>query len=224
MKIELSPVGALPLWRQTVGLFMDAGERGCADFIRVVFLLMGLVFLAAGFLGVLGKGHARTQTELFFSFLLGTLCFVVGVGVFARFLRSAVARRKLGPVQVEVNPTTLRPGERLNCTVEFQPQGKINLTESTAKLRAKEWVMQGRGGRRSRRKEDVLYEQPAQLSSGGTAVAGESVRFQANLTVPSDALPSFWASSNRLLWSVEVELKLRHWPDWTHAIPITVRP
>jgi hypothetical protein len=192
-------------------------------------------------------GRPATPTELFFAFLLGGLGFALGVGVFARFLGpalgAALGRIKLGPVQAEISPTLLRPGERLNCTVEFQPRGRVNFAEATAKLRAKEWVLYsvstreiyfpprristailGSSRKLPRTEENVIYEQAVQLCSGGTATAGESVRFQANLTVPPDALQSFWASYNRRLWSVEIELRLRRWPGWTHTVPITVQP
>ena len=144
-----------------------------------------------------------------------------------RNLRPALAGTKLGPVQVELSSDVARPGDTITCALRFQPRTQLDLTEATAKLVATEHVRveTGSGDDTSYRNEpEVVSEIPTTLSRERSIAPGEGVLLHASLNLPASAPYSFVGSSNKLLWTVGLELKVRGWPDWTCEMPLTVRP
>jgi hypothetical protein len=76
----------------------------------------------------------------------------------------------------------------------------------------------------NQRKKSRSQEQPVSFAQDQHLMAGEPTTLTASLHVPLDAPTTFLAAHNSLLWLVNVPVKLRGWPDWTHEVPLIVRP
>src|SRR3990172_7090821 len=141
--------------------------------------------------------------------------------------QAAMARSRLGSVQVEVSPLTLARGETVNCTVRLQPRGSIKLTEATAKLAATEHTSPRAGDSDDAPThpcQQTVFQAREVIADGRTLSAGEEVLLRIALCIPPDAPCTFWGANNKLIWTVAVELKLKGRPDWTRTVPITIHP
>jgi len=157
--------------------------------------------------------------------MVGGLLTVAGWRGARAHLRSAIAGSKLGAIDVELSPPLVRPGDRVTCTVRFQPRAAVDLIEGTAKLVATEHsIIRGTGDESDTDRQQVVCRASVPLGVEQTVSAGQTASLDATLTVPQEAPHSFWGGDNKLLWAVRAEVKLRGWPDWSQEIPLIVRP
>jgi len=212
---------------------------GCMQLFAALFgavaLFVGLPCLVIGVLNLitiyipvsLPISVPTGPMQSIFLIVVGGLFTTLGGRVLITLLRGAMARTKIGPVQFEVSPTTLRRGGTVTCTVRLQPRGSMELSEATANLVATELVV----GRRGDSDSDipptwrqVIHESRAQITTARAICGGESTLLTATLTIPPDAPCTFSGGNNRLVWTVAVELKLKGLPDWARTVPITIHP
>jgi hypothetical protein len=211
---------------------------GCSQGFAIVFglvaLFAGVPCLAIGLLNILALfvplplpvffPAGRLQSA--FLIVMGGFFAFLGCKALASCLRAAGARSKLGKVDIELSSTTPRRGEAVTCTVRLRPRASIELTGATASLVATEYCGGGSGNLRGSAQtwKQVVHQGRATLATNRTLRAAEEVVLQTSLNLPPDAPCSFWGAHHKLIWTVAVEMKLRHWPDWSQSIPLTVRP
>lgn len=211
------------------------GKRSLAAGLAVGALVVGLPALLLGLRHLLPMFvplplplplfYLLTTPQAIGAVLVGGLLTAAGWRGALAHLRPAIAGTKLGAIDVELSPPLVRPGDRVTCTVRFQPRAAVDLIEGTAKLVATEHsVIRGTGDESDVHRQQVVCRSSAPLGVGRTISAGEPALLDATLTLPEDAPHSFWGGNNKLLWAVRVELKLRGWPDWSQEIPLIVRP
>ncbi len=212
---------------------------GCTQFfailLGVVLLFVGIPCLVLGLSNILGDHFPLSlpisfPADRFQSILLvGMGAFFTVLGCIALFtwIQAAMARSRLGPVQVEVNPRTLGRGETVTCTVRLHPRGSIRLTKATAKVAATEHTSPRTADTDdapAHHYQQIVFQAREVLATARTISAGEETLLRVALRVPADAPCTFWGGNNKLIWTVAIELKLKGWPDWTRTVPITVRP
>jgi hypothetical protein len=155
--------------------------------------------------------------------LLLVVLFVVLAALVAgrdRF-RRAIASRRIGPVEVTYRPTVPTPGENLSCCVRFQPRTEISLDKATLQIVAREEVVRG-SGKHKRTLRAVVHRSEAALPARTQYFHGEAVELEGTVQIPADAPVSFFGSSNRVQWTLEVRLHLGRWIDWKQQLLITV--
>ena len=212
---------------------------GCTQLFAILFgvvlLFVGIPCLILGLSNILAE---HFPLSLPISFPAGRLqsILLIGMGGFFTVLgciallgwfQAAMARHRLGPVQFEVSPTTLRCGETVTCTVRLQPRGSIKLTAATVNIAATEHTSPRAGDTDdapARPFTQTVFQARELLATGRTAPAGEEVLLRIAFGIPADAPCTFWGGNNRLIWTATIELKLKGWPDWTRTVPITIRP
>ena len=141
-----------------------------------------------------------------------------------RSLRNALAERRLGNVDVAMNATEARPGERLRCRVSMEPTGTIELNEITVRLHGHERVVSGHGTNKTTYTHTVHDETTSIRASQQATIHGAFRTFEADVALPDSAPFSFHADANELKWEVEVHVDVPQWPDWSHTETLTVRP
>jgi len=195
--------------------------QGCGLITGVFFLLFSLV------LGLIVRDvfrRAATPGPPEWSWLIVWLLFAAGTAALLFWvLRPIIARRKLGPVEAQVTPGIARPGEAVTCSLRFQPRANIDLSEATATLRGME-IVDWQSGDETHTRRCIISEQPVTFAQDRRLMGGASITVETSLSVPAKAPTTFMSAHQQLLWLVNLRLRLRGWPDWTHDIPLIVRP
>jgi hypothetical protein len=195
--------------------------QGCGLTLGVFFVLFSFV-LGLMVRDVFRRAAAPGPAE--WSWLIVWLLFAGGsVALFLWAARPIIARRKLGPVEAQLIPGIVRPGEAVTCSLRFQPRANIDLSEAIATLRGME-IVHWQSGKQSRTRRCTIAERPVSFAQDRRLMAGESVTVETSLSVPVDVPTTFMSAHQQLLWQVRLHLKLRGWPDWVQELPLVVRP
>jgi hypothetical protein len=181
---------------------------GCVLLFLAPFFLVGFGAIAGG-ITKLVQGKPEGLFILGFGIVFSIVPTLI---MLAMFWRKA-AERKLGKVDVNVEPTDARPGDTVWCAVNFRPQKDVKVASITASLVGEEVVVSG-SGTNSTTHTHKLFEQKHELLAQRHISAGKEVSLDVELTIPDDAAPTFRAYSNRLKWAVNVHVDIPKWPDW----------
>jgi hypothetical protein len=125
----------------------------------------------------------------------------------------------------------------------FNPRVHLRLTPGSpaaGTMAFVEWRLSGRGGgvRRLRivleGREEARYRRGtstytdrnvfARIPVADTAQSFEIPAANARLDIPADAVPSFKAEHNKIVWSLKVACEIPGWPDSDDEYEVTVRP
>lgn len=153
----------------------------------------------------------------------GTFAFFIGIIAFGFTIRRVLAERRLGPVTLTVEPANLRPGQSARCRVRFRPPGELELEGASATVIAQESATRG-SGKNSSTRTHVLLTKEISLHAPRRVRAREEVELTAEITLPPEAPFSFHSFSNRIIWQVNVAIRIPGWPDWVHYHPLVVQP
>lgn len=163
------------------------------------------------------------QVMLFGAFIAAVLAVTSG-GFALATLGHILARKKLGPVDVEFSARTVRPGDTITCRIRLQPQGQSELQEAQLRWWGVEWARRSYQDAHTNDFTHIVFESDTTIAPGQTFRPGQPVMLEGRFQIPRDAPHSFAAPSNKVSWWVAVKLKLRHAPDWSDQFPIIVRP
>lgn len=133
-----------------------------------------------------------------------------------------LARRRLGPIEVEV-PSEAHPGAPLPVRVRLQPTREVQVESITAALVATEVVVSGSGTNRRTHKHE-LHRSAVTLQRGGQLTAGLPTNLSGTLNVPEGAPLSFGATDNALRWEVVVRVDVPGVLDAEERVAVEVRP
>jgi hypothetical protein len=172
-------------------------------------VLVGVVLLLAGGLPGLLVGAA------------GMAMIVLGSRHALRASGNMVARRRVRDITIRVSPTSLRPGQEFTVAVSFQPAQDTRIEQVRLRLILRELATTGTGADRATRSVDQVYAS-VQICGACAFSAEERFATEHTLALPPDAPLSFSATSNRLLWLVQLDIDIDDWPDLTEPHPILV--
>lgn len=188
---------------------------GC---LLLFFVLPGVGTAGAGVL-MLAGGNPEGLFLVPFGLVFAGIAFLF---LFLMF-KNKIAGRKLGKVDVAVQPRTVTGGSAVHVSLSFCPQADLDVNAITATLVGKEEVVRGAGTDKKTYTHE-LYKEVIELRGKESIRQGRDMQLSTTVTVPADAAPSFAASDNRLLWSLVVDIDIEGWPDWSHDEPLTVLP
>lgn len=155
--------------------------------------------------------------------IIGLIALLVGLFIAFRVARNLVARKKLGAVTLRIDPELVRAGGKLNVSVSCKPAKATELLGATARIVATETVVRGSGTNKTTYRE-VVYEQDFEIAPARALPPGIPFQAGTSIPIPSEAPPSFYASSNKLAWEVTVRLDIARWPDWVEETEVLVHP
>lgn len=194
------------------------GAFFCVGLFLLPFILMGG--------GAFATGVYRLSTgepEGAFFMLWGSIFGGVPLLMLGLLLRNTVAQRKLGPVEVRLEPNNAQPGDTVKASIYFQPRGDLELNKITATFKGQEVCVSGSGTNKTTHRHE-LFSEEQELSGPCRLQRMEDASFRLELTVPEDAPPSFTSPSNDLVWAWSVHIDIPRWPDWTQDVPLVVHP
>ena len=150
--------------------------------------------------------------------------FLVLPGLFLyRARKHQWAEKKLGGVDLVVEPRTVRRGDRIRCRLALQPASNVEIQRVGAVLVAEETAVRDDSTAPAVYKH-VVHEKETLLAGGMRAGRGRPVRVEGTLPVPADAPPSFGANYHSLAWIVAIRVGVAGWPDWQRRVPVRIRP
>ncbi len=142
-----------------------------------------------------------------------------GARMLLETLGTNLTSRKLGRIEVELHPRLIRPGETLTCKIHFRPLSSAELSLAAVRLRGQEYAYK----KRTSYQHDV-FDGRSVFASRRTLAAGEDVLLEGAIELPPDAPYTLKLGLNEVHWWAVVELKVGHWPNWSHDFDIHVRP
>jgi hypothetical protein len=181
---------------------------GCAGLFLLPFLLASIGITAIGVSKVLNN-----ETDGWPILFFGLSFAVVPLIPVALFFWKKLAERKLGKVDLSVQPTAARPGDELKCAIRFTPQTDAQVDSVTISLTGMERAVSGSGSNRRTHKSD-FHNSSQEVMARRQFHKGEYVALQAKIVLPKDAVPTFHASDNRVVWQISVHIDIPGWPDW----------
>lgn len=193
---------------QTDSSFRERLTR--AQMLAAPFLIIGLLMIFAGGSKVIPM-------------LIGVM--VAGFGAWHLFilLRNQLAQRKLGRVEVGLDPVKVRAGNSVECKFLFHTQDARRLNRIVATLKGEERVASGGGGLKNTHTH-TIYETAFERSNENAIAVADKMQIILPVQIPPTAPSTFYAPDNALNWSIRVQIEIPGWPDWVQAFPITVLP
>ncbi len=187
---------------------------------------LGLIFIAFGSVFAIPMIRLMIEYGTFYPtarLIGGGVAMLVGAIVFYFGIRNFLAGRKLGGLNVTLEPNSIRAGEDLKCTLSFTPRGSLRLNRVTATLCGKERTVSGSGKHQSTYHHTIISRSVPVVGKVDLP-SGSPVLYEPVLPVPENVPSTFAAGSNSIRWYVTVHLDIQKWPDWKRDIPFTVVP
>lgn len=206
------------------------GAAGCGFVVAgfaLVSLLGSLGFLATSFFSDEPSPPGELMGRLMAGIMglgFNLVCFAIGAALLAFAFWRVLAQKRLGTPEASVEPSVVRPGQRITIRLAVVPPRRVTVASISAELSGKEEVVSGSGTNRSTHTHPLHAESHALLATERTLEAGERLDVSASFQVPEDAPITFAASDNKVEWSVKLRIAVKNWPDWTLDHPVTVCP
>jgi hypothetical protein len=137
------------------------------------------------------------------------------------FVRQLFLYTWIGPTRIEISDHPLFPGK--NYQVYLSQGGHLRVKNLTLRLVCEEEVTfrQGTDLRVERRS---VYSQPIFSQNDFTIEPAKDFEHQAVFEIPSEAMHSFQAPHNAIVWKFVVEGTFYRWPAMVRSFPIIVYP
>ena len=138
-------------------------------------------------------------------------------------VRNFAAKQKVGQITIETDPVVATRGEPLHVRATFTPRSDGRLNRIWATLEGAEVAISGSGTNKTTHRHK-LESVEAEMTGAMAFRRNEAIDLECNLSVPSDAPPSFRSNENRVEWRVIVHLDIDAWPDLEDDVEIDVHP
>jgi len=198
------------------GLARVKGQAGLLQ--KVIPLGVATLIIA-----MMGNQVRQGMPPVFVAVSGGAVLAIVGLAYRSHLKRakSAIAARRLGTPEIQVNPCELPRGEAIEVQVRLQPQQQVLVERVVVKLSCTEIAVSGSGTSRTTHTH-VAHEDAEIPVENRLIAAGESVPLVVSLRVPEGQSQSFTSGSNDIVWRIDVDVAIAGWPDYHQAIDVTV--
>lgn len=180
--------------------------------------------LSAGLVMVLMMYLDRGDLDLVMVLIVGgmsALCFLgVLVGSFSMG-RDALARMRMGKEPVVIENPRVRAGEWLYLTLKLPPASRARLKAVRATLRCRELTT---GTDSEKEFSHVVFVDEHVLPESVYRDLDGELSLRHRFRVPQEAPPSFHFGQFEVDWTVDVEVEIEGWPDWSISRAVDVIP
>jgi hypothetical protein len=198
-----------------VRLSMETAQR------TSILVMLFVCLFWNGIVGVFVGIGLFTDKFPWFVWLFLTPFILVGVAILAGLLKQILVALKVPDTVVELSQEPLVPGESVR--IALSQAGSLNLTRLTVTVECEEKISYTRGTDTYHESRKVFSEpltQTGSLRIQDLRPWRESVEF----TVPVNAMHSFHAEHNEVVWKLVVKGELSGWPDFEFTYRFRVMP
>lgn len=200
--------------------------RGCFIAFAVLWTGMSCMFFLAG-LGavVLAFGASESPGPVMLSLLfpLVSLLFVaIGIGLLVFAVRPLIAAARVNKPEIALSNASPRIGEDLVLTYRQTFKRATDVASIALQLIFRESATYQRGTDSVTVTDDKVIQQFDY--PGRRYEAGEPFNVRREVRIPDDAMHSFTATHNKLLWFIRAQIKMQGWPDFVEEYALTVLP
>ncbi|MDX2177082.1 MAG: DUF3592 domain-containing protein [Candidatus Sumerlaeia bacterium] len=185
--------------------------------------IIGLLLVSIIWNGISWVGFVsvyREQGWAFPTFFL-LLFVLVGAGLISGFVHAVLRVFLTGSTELELDREPMRPGGYSRLVVRQHGRNRIN--QLSVKVLCRESVTY-RQGTSTVTHTETVYEYPLADLSGGESRPGQPFEFTTEFALPEEAMHSFQASNNKIVWSVEVKMDIPGKPDVHDQFVFRVAP
>lgn len=151
------------------------------------------------------------------AFLFTPIFLILVLIVAIRAVRTVISERRLGKVQVSLEPLRVSPGRSVQAQVWFPKTERVEVRSICATVTGEE-ICQSQTGRNRRTYKHTLHKDVVALEpSGHNEFCGE-------LRLPDTDAYTFKSKDNEIAWQITVHVDISNWPDWQRVYPVTVAP
>lgn len=156
---------------------------------------------------------------------LGFGLIFIGIGAFLvyRVIRNTLAERKLGTVELSIEPTQVASGDLLQVQIQFTPKSSGKLNNLTLTLAGQERVVSGSGTNKTTHTHK-LYEEKRVTLENFEFQAGTPVTHSEQIQLPDSNAFSVTLRDNSIRWTVQAQIDIPSWPDWSDERLVILLP
>jgi hypothetical protein len=177
---------------------------------HIIMLVVGTIFFVVGI-----------PLTLFLGF--GLIFMGVGAILIYMVIRNTLAERKLGKVELSIEPPHAAPGEWIQVQIRFVPRSAGTLNNLTLKLEGEEEVVSGSGTNKTTHTHK-LHEENIIALENFEFQAGSPVSITERIQLPESNAYSVNLRDNSIQWQVQAQLDIPRWPDWVDVRSIILLP
>ncbi|MEC7428059.1 MAG: hypothetical protein VYE28_00310 [Planctomycetota bacterium] len=178
--------------------------------VQAIMMIAGTIFIAVGI-----------PLTLFFGF--GLIFMAVGAFLCFLVLRNFLAERKLGKVDLKIEPSHPSPEELLMVHLSFTPRSAGTLNNLTLTLAGQEVVVSGSGTNKTTHTHQ-LHEEKLVFLENFQLQPGSRVNFSEKVKLPASHAYSVALKDNQIAWEIKARLDIPQWPDWLDSRPFALSP
>jgi len=198
-----------------VRLSMDTSQKGhVAVLLAVTLFWNGIVGVFVG-IGLFSSDFDSILWLILSPFIL------VGLVIFALLVRQVLIVLRVPDTLIEMTDEPVAPGESVRIMIT--QAGNLNFDNLKVEAVCEEKITYRRGT--DTYHEDRKIWSATVLNSDRVEVlSGRPFKQTVELDVPADAMHSFHASNNEIVWKLVVKGVLSRWPDFEFIYPFRVVP
>ncbi len=151
-----------------------------------------------------------------------TIPFVIaGTGLVVYLIRQVLITTGVGPTRIEISEHPLAPGKGYDIFLSQAGRLAMNSLEVWLACEEKATYRQGTDTRTETRR---VYEQRCFVRESFAIHQGLPFESRCQIRVPDDAMHSFYANHNQVIWRLIVKGKVVGWRDYERVFQIVVQP
>ncbi len=195
--------------------------QGSSAWALLILLVVGLAMCGGGIVWA----YTIWQEDPFwwFVWIFVAVLEVVGLVIVAIFFHQLLARRKVAAPEVFVSVQPVYLGETFTVRLRQSFRGHCQLNGISLKLLCREEATYRRGTSTYTDRHTV-YEETHQVVEARQIQAGDVLEEELSLKIPEDAMHTFAAHWNKILWYVHVHIDIASWPDFREDFSFHVAP
>jgi hypothetical protein len=146
---------------------------------------------------------------------------IAGIGLVVYLIRQVLITTGVGPTRIEISAHPLAPGQGYDIFLSQAGRLAMNSLEVWLACDEKATYRQGTDTRTETRR---VYEQRCFVREGFAIHQGLPFESRCQIRVPEDAMHSFHANHNEVIWRLIVKGKVVGWRDYERVFQIVVKP
>ena len=138
-----------------------------------------------------------------------------------QFVRKLLMRTGVGPTDLEISDLPLVAGTPYQLFLSQPTRLRLKMLEITLECEEQTTFRQGTD---IRTEKQIVYSKRLFRKRGIVAASGQPFQSAIQLTVPPNAMHSFRAKNNSIVWRLVVRSEIKKWPTIERRFPLVVLP